>query len=108
MSKVYRFAFDDEFQENGLPSYPQATTVKQRIYVDECSTWVPILWQFCKFLEATGYEGVRERVVIKDPYGMHSDDELFETLGPEDDEELDEDIEEAVDDYFEDEERANY
>lgn len=107
MSKVYRFAFDDEFQEDCLSNFPQANTVKQRIYVKDESTWVPILWQFCKFLEATGYEGVKEKVVIKDPYGMHGDD-LFETIGPEDDEELDEEIEEAVDDYFEDEERANY
>ena len=41
-----------------------------------------MLYEFCKFLETSGYSGVLERVVIKDPYGMESDG-LFETIGPE-------------------------
>jgi hypothetical protein len=32
-------------------------------------------------LEATGYNGVMERVVLKDPYNMERDG-LFETIGP--------------------------
>lgn len=81
MSKVYRFIYDSEKGE-GFGSYPEASTVKARHYFEEEITWVPILWQFCKFLENTGYVGIAERIVIKDPYGIEQDSCLFETLGP--------------------------
>lgn len=78
MSKVFRFSFDDAFDEDSV-AFPQSTTVKHRIYVDDCSTWVPVLWQFCKFLEASGYEGVKEKVVIKTCL-PDLDNYLFETI----------------------------
>jgi len=89
MSKVYRFAFDDAFDEDSV-DHPQCNTVKQRIYVDEGSTWIPILWQFCKFLEATGYEGVKEKVVIKTCM-PDLDNYLFETIYEKPDWQTDED-----------------
>jgi len=81
MSNVYRFIYDSEFAE-GFGQHPEASTVKARHYFEDGITWVPILWQFCKFLESTGYVGVCDRVVIKDPYGIEQDNHLFETIGP--------------------------
>lgn len=82
MSKVYRFIYDSEFQEGEPTEYPEASTVKVRHYFADFVAWPKILYEFCKFLETSGYSGVMERVVIKDPYGMESDG-LFETIGPE-------------------------
>ena len=83
MSNVYRFIYDSEKGE-GFGVTPEATTIKTRHYFEDCITWVPILWQFCKFLESTGYVGVCDRVLIKDPYGIEANTHLFETIGPDD------------------------
>ena len=81
MSKVYRFIYDSEFDTEEPTTYPEATTVKARHYFADFTAWPTILHEFCKFLEATGYNGVMDRVVIKDPYNMETDG-LFETIGP--------------------------
>jgi hypothetical protein len=81
MSNVYRFIYDSEKSE-GHGVCPEATTIKTRHYFEDGITWVPILWQFCKFLESTGYVGVIDRVILKDPYGFEENQGLFETLGP--------------------------
>ncbi len=81
MSKVYRFIYDSEFDTEEPTTYPEATTVKARHYFADFTAWPTILHEFCKFLEATGYNGVMERVVLKDPYNMEQDG-LFETIGP--------------------------
>ncbi len=83
MSNVYRFIYDSEKGE-GYGTCPEATTIKTRHYFEDGITWVPILWQFCKFLESTGYVGVCGRVLIKDPYGIEANTHLFETIGPDD------------------------
>ena len=81
MSKVYRFIYDSEFDTEEPTEYPEASTVKVRHYFADFTAWPTILHEFCKFLEATGYNGVMERVVLKDPYNMEQDG-LFETIGP--------------------------
>jgi hypothetical protein len=81
MSKVYRFIYDSEFDTEEPTTYPEASTVKVRHYFADFTAWPTILHEFCKFLEATGYNGVMERVVLKDPYNMERDG-LFETIGP--------------------------
>jgi hypothetical protein len=81
MSKVYRFIYDSEFDTEEPTEYPEASTVKVRHYFADFTAWPTILHEFCKFLEATGYNGVMERVVLKDPYEMERDG-LFETIGP--------------------------
>lgn len=42
--------------------YPVNLNVKTSFSFDDGATWEPILYQFCKFLESTGYVGVIERV----------------------------------------------
>lgn len=86
MSNVYRFIYDSEVSPDST-DYAEATTVKTRHYFTDGTTWPVILYQFCKFLESTGYEGVREKVVIKDKYGFHKDSG-FETIGPEEDDDF--------------------
>jgi len=81
MSNVYRFIYDSG-KNDGFGVSPEASTVKARHYFDDGITWMPILWQFAKFLESTGYVGVTDRIVIKDPYGIEADKCLFETIGP--------------------------
>jgi hypothetical protein len=107
MSNVYRFIYDSD-KSDGHGIWPEASSLKARHYFEDGVAWVPILWQFCKFLESTGYVGVAERVLIKDPYGIEANSGMFETLGPgeyiahkdydedeeEDEEEQDDDMEE--------------
>lgn len=81
MSNVYRFIYDSEFDNNEPTEYAAATSVKARHYFTEGTTWPVVLYQFCKFLEGTGYVGVVEKVFVKDPYGVHGDCGL-ETIGP--------------------------
>lgn len=83
MSNVFRFIYDSEVSPEST-DYPEATTVKTRHYFTDGTTWPVVLYQFCKFLESTGYEGVREKVIIKDPYGFHKE-AGFETIGPQED-----------------------
>lgn len=80
MSNVFRFIYDSEASQ-GSTDYPEASSVKVRHYVEAGTTWPVVLYQFCKFLEATGYEGVREKVVIRDQYDFHKE-AGFETIGP--------------------------
>jgi hypothetical protein len=110
MSNVYRFIYDsDKSEGNGV--YPEASSIKARHYFEDCVAWPPILWQFCKFLESTGYVGVIDRVIIKDPYGFEANQGMFETLGPneyiahkdyDEEDEEDEELEEEEDDEGED------
>ena len=79
MSNVYRFIYDSEVAPDAV-DYPEATTVRTRHYFTDGTVWPVILYQFCKFLESTGYEGVREKIILRDPYGMWSDIG-FETTG---------------------------
>jgi len=67
MSSVYRFIYDSEM-DKGATEWPEASTIEARHYFDSGVTWVKVLYQFCKFLENSGYEGVRHRIIIKDPY----------------------------------------
>lgn len=83
MSNMYRFNYISESGE-GFGVHPEASTIDTRHHFEEGITWVPILWQFCKFLECIGYVGVTSRVVIKDPYGIEQNNHLFETIGPDD------------------------
>ena len=82
MSKVFRFIYDSEYDENEPTEYPEATTIKARHYFSEGTTWPVILYQFAKFLEGTGYVGVVEKIQIADKYGVHTNCG-FETFVPE-------------------------
>ena len=83
MSNVYRFIYDSDVNDDST-EYPEATSVKVRHYISDGTTWPVILYQFAKFLETCGYEGVKEKVIIRDPYNVHGDCG-FETVGPEKD-----------------------
>jgi hypothetical protein len=71
---------ENQDEEPGLP-YPTSTVVTAEYTFDDMVTWDVILWQFCKFLEASGYEGVKERVQIQDPFGIMKSNCLFECVG---------------------------
>ena len=73
MSKVYRFIYDSELYEDTGGHYPEATTVEIRHYFEDDTTWPKIMYQFAKFLEASGYVGVIDRVIIKDPHDIEWD-----------------------------------
>jgi hypothetical protein len=77
MIKTFKFVYESE-EADGYDLYPNSTKLKATHTFDDDARWVPILYQFCKFLEGTGYGGVVERVVIKDPFGLESE-HLFET-----------------------------
>ena len=104
-TKYFKFIYKQSHGDT-CGMFPIETVIKTEHHFDEDSRWVPVLHQFCKFLESTGYVGVNDRIIIKDPYGMDSDGVLFETTGSrfaEDDfDEEDEDDEEEEDKDFQD------
>lgn len=96
MNKTFKFVYEAEEAE-GYDVFPNSTKLKATHTFSDESRWTPILYQFCQFLEGTGYVGVVDRIIIKDPYGIESDF-LFETTGQKeyqfDEEEEDEDEDE--------------
>jgi len=79
-TKYFKFIYKQSHGDT-CNLFPIETVIKTEHHFDEDSRWVPVLHQFCKFLESTGYVGVTDRIIIKDPYGMDSDGVLFETTG---------------------------
>ena len=79
MNKTFKFVYDSGY-EDGMELYPMASTIKTSHMFDDGTRWQPILHQFCKFLESTGYVGVLEKVVIVDPYSLPYDNHLFRTV----------------------------
>lgn len=91
MSNLYRFVYDSGYDEESI--YGESCTIDTKHYFNEDATWVPILWQFAKFLESTGYSGVTEKIVIKSNIPDYDlGDAFFETIYEESDwkKELDE------------------
>jgi hypothetical protein len=66
MKKNFTLSYT-EYEEEPNPNeefiyYPVNLNVKTSFTFDDGATWEPILYQFCKFLESTGYVGVIGRV----------------------------------------------
>jgi len=62
---TYRFIYEgQEFDDRSDSPFPSETVLEARHDFDDDQTWHPILWQFCRFLEHVGFEGVRKRVKI--------------------------------------------
>lgn len=79
MSKLYRFVYDSEYDPDDV--YGESCNIDAKHYFNEESTWVPILWQFCKFLESTGYVGVSDKVIIKENIkGYNLGESFFESI----------------------------
>jgi hypothetical protein len=79
MDKKFKFVYDSGY-EDGMELYPMASTIKAEHMFQDGTRWQPILHQFCKFLESTGYVGVLDKIVIVDPYAIHDDSHLFKTI----------------------------
>ena len=62
---TFRFIYEGvEYDHKFDSPFPSETTVEAKHEFDPDQTWHPILWQFCRFLEHIGFEGVREKVKI--------------------------------------------
>jgi hypothetical protein len=62
---TYRFIYEgQEFDDRSDSPFPSETVLEARHDFDGDQTWHPILWQFCRFLEHVGFEGVRKKVKI--------------------------------------------
>ena len=98
MSNSYRFIFESqEWGDDDSSPFPSSTVIEASHEVDPTQPWQVILWQFCHFLESTGFEGVRERIKVKGP---RQTDWLFETW---DDEVIEfDDYTEALDNFDKD------
>jgi hypothetical protein len=83
MTKRYEFKFTDydcnDADDDYLP-FPVASAIDASFDFQGAATWDVILWQFCKFLEATGYEGVRSRIRLIDNFDFMSKNHLFECI----------------------------
>jgi len=97
--KVFKFKYQDTEISQG-ESWPANTKTSAEHQFHDCTTWIPILYQFAKFLEGTGYVGVVDKIRIEDKYGMNKD-MGFETFGEQEELEFEwddeEDAEELVD-----------
>ena len=84
MFKTYTFGYQiQEAGDDDTVPYPVNTVLTATHNFHDACTWDVILWQFCKFLEGSGYAGVTERVVLKDALGIMKMNYLFETTGDE-------------------------
>jgi hypothetical protein len=76
MINTYRFTYESRNYEPDSDSpFPSSTTVEVEHQFEEGQTWEAVMWQFARFLEHTGYEGVRKRIKID---LAKSDDWLFD------------------------------
>lgn len=72
---TYKFIYEGRvFEDSSTSSFPSSTTLEAFHEFDADQSWQTILWQFCRFLEHVGFEGVRERVKISG----HCDTNLFQ------------------------------
>lgn len=90
--KTFKFTYEDIEYVGDSGDWPNKTTIKVKHEFDDAGTWVPVLYQFAKFLESTGYVGVVQKIQVEDTFGFHADCG-FETFGKKED-----DIEEDFDD----------
>ena len=62
---TYRFIYEgQEFDDISDSAFPSETVIEARHDFGSDQPWHPILWQFCRFLEHVGFEGVRQKVKI--------------------------------------------
>jgi hypothetical protein len=103
MSNTYKFVYESAKQDD-LSEFPKKTSIKAVHEFDEDITWVPILANFCDFLEGIGYVGVSQKIVIKDKFGLMGSGLFFETIkeAAYDEEDFDLDEEEEDDEENED------
>lgn len=66
-------------EDDALP-YPISSNLAASHEFSDGCTWDVILWQFCKFLESTGYVGVTDNIRLIDKYGFKSSNMLFECI----------------------------
>jgi hypothetical protein len=81
--KYYQNDAEDDNDCDDLP-YPTSTMINFDYEFGNNVTWDVILWQFCKVLEATGYEGVRNRIRLIDRLGIMSQNHLFTCITDDD------------------------
>lgn len=91
--KTFKFTYEDIEYVGDSGDWPNKTTIKVRHEFDDAGTWVPVLYQFAKFLESTGYVGVVQKIQVEDTFGFHADCG-FETFGKKEDE-IEEDFDDA-------------
>lgn len=82
--KTFKFSYEDIEYIGDSGNWPNKTTVKAKHEFDDACTWVPVLYQFAKFLESTGYVNVSQKIKVEDNFGFHADSG-FETFGKEED-----------------------
>jgi hypothetical protein len=83
--KTFKFSYEDIEYVGDSGNWPNKTTIKAEHEFDDTCTWVPVLYQFAKFLESTGYVNVAKKIKVEDNFGFHADSG-FETFDePEED-----------------------
>ena len=81
MSKEIRFRYED-YSELDEPwsEVPTNTEIAFTHKFEDDTRWPTILQQFVHFLEAMGYIGVRDKIVLIDPHGMEDAMGFFKTV----------------------------
>lgn len=81
MSKEIRFRYE-EYSDLDEPwsEYPRNSTLNFEYTFEDDTRWPTIMREFVKFLEATGYSGVRDKIILIDPYDMEGQIGFFKTV----------------------------
>jgi len=96
--KYYQNDYDEENEQDDWYPHPINSELQAEFTFNSGCTWDVILWQFCKFLEATGYQGVTERVRLVDKLDIMAHNHLFQCIDDDvwgDDDDTEEDEEET-------------
>jgi hypothetical protein len=98
VNKFFKLSYHDSFTTDTQGCYPSNTSVKISHGFEDETTWDVVLYQMCKFLEATGYVGITDKIIIKDKFGLMRRNGLFEYTPLENDFDFDDEEDEEEDD----------
>lgn len=81
MSKEIRFRYEDYSSlDEPWSEVPTNTTLNFEYTFEDDTRWPTIMQQFIKFLEAIGYAGVQDKIILVDPHGMEGQVGFFKTV----------------------------
>jgi hypothetical protein len=79
--KTFNFSYVSSVndEDDGLP-YPLQSHLTAAHSFADGTTWDVILYEFCKFLESSGYVGVTNKVKLDDRFGIMASHHLFDSV----------------------------
>jgi hypothetical protein len=81
MSKRIKFEYEDYSSlEERWSEVPSSVEISSAYTFEDDTRWAVILREFVRFLEAMGYSGVKDQIVLIDKYDMEGPIGFFKTV----------------------------